>query len=91
MQKYTLVLQKHLSKCGLQITTKILIMNQRIFNIYIVVERGYRRTKINFCSLGLTEIVHLIEHVNDNPLLNKKNEFISGCRHLVKLLLKSFK
>lgn len=56
-----------------------------------IVEKVYRRTKINFCSLGLTEIVHLIEHVNDNPLLNKKNEFISGCRHLVKLLLKSFK
>ena len=47
--------------------------------------------KINYCPLCLAEKLHLIEHLNDNRLLNKRNEFITGCRHQVKLLLKSFK
>ena len=56
-----------------------------------VVEKVYDRTKIIFCPLCLAEKVHHIEHFNDNQLLNKRNEFISGCRHQVKFLLKSFK
>ena len=56
-----------------------------------VVGKVYGRIKINFCPLCLAEKVHIIEHFNDNRLLNKSNEFISGCRHQVKLLLKSFK
>ena len=53
-----------------------------------VVEKVYGRAKINFCLLCLAEKVHLIEHFNGNRLLNKRKEFISGCRHQVKLLLK---
>ena len=56
-----------------------------------IVEKVYGGTKINFCPLCLAEKLHLIEHFNDNRLLNKRNEFISGCRHQLKLLLKSFK
>ena len=55
-----------------------------------IVEKVYGRTKINFCTLCLAEKLYLIEHFNDNRLLNKRNEFISGCGHQVKLLLKSF-
>ena len=56
-----------------------------------VVEKVYGGTKINFCPLCLAEKLHLIEHFNDNRLLKKRKEFISGCRHQLKLLLKSFK
>ena len=110
VSKYTLVLQKHLSKRGLQITAKILTMDNTKksteLSKYIwllkedqitsrirwsIVEKVYGRTKINYCPLCLAEKLHLIEHFNDNRLLNKRNEFISGCRHQVKLLLKSFK
>ena len=56
-----------------------------------VIEKVYGQTKINFCPLSLVEKVHVIEHFNDNWLLNKINEFISGCRDQVKLLLKIFK
>ena len=59
--------------------------------IWSIVEKVYGRTKINFCPLRLTRKVHLIEHFNDKGLLNKRNEFISGCRHQVKMLLKRFK
>ena len=45
------------------------------------VEKVYGRAKINFCPLRLAEKLHLIEHFNDNRLLNERNEFISGCRH----------
>ena len=107
--KYTLVLQKHLSTRGLQITTNILTMNDTkstelskyIWSLkedqitsrirWLIVEKVYGRTKINSCSLCLAEKLHIIEHFNDNRLLNKRNEFISGCRHQVKLLLKNFK
>ena len=44
-----------------------------------------------FFSLRIAENVNLIEHFNDNRLLNKRNEFITGRRHQFKLLLKSFK
>ena len=43
-----------------------------------IVEKVYGGTKINFCPLCLAEKLHLIEHFNDNRLLNKRNEFISG-------------
>ena len=56
-----------------------------------IVEKVCGRTQINFCPLCLAEKVHLIEHFNDDRLLNKKNELISGCRHQVKSLLKSLK
>ena len=58
---------------------------------YSIVEKVYGRAKVNFCLLCLAEKPYLIEHVNGNQLLNKRNEFISECRHQVKLLLKRFK
>ena len=108
--KYSLVLQKRLSKHGLQITTKLLTMDNTKksteLSKYIwlleedqitsrirwsIVEKVYGRTKINYCLLCLAEKLHLIEHFNDNGFLNKRNKFISGCRHQIKLLLKNFK
>ena len=56
-----------------------------------IVEKVYGRRKINYCPLCLAEKLHLIEYFNDNQILNKKNEFISGCRYQIKMLLKSFK
>ena len=46
-----------------------------------IVEKVHDGTKINFCPLCLSEKLHLTEQFNDNRLLNKRNEFISGCRH----------
>ena len=54
-----------------------------------IVEKVYGKTSTNFCLLYLATKVHLLEHFNDNRLLNKRNEFISGCRLQVKLLLKN--
>ena len=51
-------------------------------------EEVYRKTKINFCLLCLAKKLHFIEHYNNSQLLNKRNEFINGCRPQVKLLLK---
>ena len=66
--------------------------DQTTFRIrWSLVEKVYSRTKINFCPLCSAEKLHLIQNFNDNRLLNKRNEFISGCRHQVKLLMKSFK
>ena len=55
-----------------------------------IVEKVYDKTKINFYPLCLAEKVKLLEDFIDNWLLNKRNKFFSGCRHQVKLLLKSF-
>ena len=41
----------------------------------MIVKRG---PKINFCPLCLAEKSQLIEQFNDNRLLNKRSEFISG-------------
>ena len=43
-------------------------------------QKVYGRTKIKFCPLCLAEKVYLTEQFNDNELLNKSNEFISGCK-----------
>ena len=56
-----------------------------------IVLKVYGRTNFFFFSLRVAENVNLIEHFNDNRLLNKRNEFITGRRHQFKLLLKSFK
>ena len=58
---------------------------------WAIAEKVYGRTKINCCPLCLAEKLYLIEHFNDNSLLNKRNEFISGCKDQVKLMLESFK
>ena len=49
-----------------------------------IVEKVYDKTKVNFCLLLLAEKVYLIEHFNENRLLNKSNQFINGCRHKAK-------
>ena len=56
---------------------------------WLIIEKVYDKKLVFVCSLA--EKVHLTEHFNDNQLLNKRNEFISGCRNQVRLLLKSFK
>ena len=58
--------------------------------IWLIVEKAYGRTKI-FVHYAERKKVHLIEHFNDIQLLKKKNGFINGHRHQVKLLLKGFK
>ena len=56
-----------------------------------IVEKIYCNTKINYCKLGLREKLYIIDFIDDNRLLNKRNEFISGCKHQKKLLLKNVK
>ena len=48
-------------------------------------------TKRGYCSLCLTEKLWLLHYFDDMPLLNKKSEFISKCRHETKLLISSVK
>ena len=103
--KYSLVFQKHLLKNNedfnheqyrksteLSKYTWSLKQEQLMSRIrWSIFEKVFDQTKMNFCPLCLAEQVHLIEHFNEYRLLNKRNEFISGCRHQVKLLLKIFK
>ena len=58
---------------------------------YSIVEKVYNDTKINYCKLCLLEKLHINDFIDDNRLLNKRNEFISGCKHQNKLLLKNIK
>ena len=39
-------------------------------------------------KLCLTKELWIINHINDNNILNKKSEVINKCRHLNKFLLK---
>ena len=56
-----------------------------------VAKKVYSNAKIDFCPLCSAEKVSLIEHFDDNQILNKRNEFISACRHQVQSLPKSFR
>ena len=56
-----------------------------------IVEKIHSHTKINYCKLCLVEKLYIIDFIHDNRLLNKRNEFISGCTHQNKLLLKNVK
>ena len=56
-----------------------------------IVEKIYCNTKINYCKLYLLEKLYIIDFIDDNRLLNKRNEFIRGCKHQNKLLLKNVK
>ena len=56
-----------------------------------IVEKIYCNTKINSCKLCLLEKFYIIDFIDDNRLLNKRNEFKSGCKHQNKLLLKNVK
>ena len=46
-----------------------------------IVEKIYCNTKINYCKLRLPEKLYLIDFIDDDHLLNKRNEFISSCNH----------
>ena len=54
-----------------------------------ILEKIYTNTKINYCKLCLLEKLHIIDFIDGNRLLNKRNEFISGCKDQNKLLLKN--
>ena len=54
-------------------------------------EKIYSNTKINYCKLCLLEILYITDFIDDNCLFNKRNEFISGCKHQNKLLLENVK
>ena len=56
-----------------------------------IAEKIYSSTKINYCSFCLLEKLYIIDFINDDRIFNKKNEFISGCKHQNKLLLKNTK
>ena len=56
-----------------------------------IVEKIYSDTKINYCKLCLLEKLYILDFIDDNRLLNKRSEFISGCKHHCKLLLKNVK
>ena len=102
--KYTLVLRKHLSKFAIhnkdlnheqhkkstELSKYIWLLkeDQIMSRIRWSINEIYGRTKINFSPICLAENLHYIEHFNGNRLLNKRNEFISGCRYEVKFLLK---
>lgn len=56
-----------------------------------IAKKVYGNAKIDFCPLCSAEKVSLIEHFDDNRILNKRNEFICACRHQVQSLPKSFR
>ena len=49
--------------------------------VYSIVEKICSNTKINYCNLCLLEKLYIIDFTDDSRLLNKKKEFISGCKH----------
>ena len=51
-----------------------------------IAEKIYSNTKLNYCKLFLLKKLYIIDFI-ENRLLNKRNEFISGCKHHNKLLL----
>ena len=54
-----------------------------------IAEKIYSNTKLNYCKLCLLKKLYIIDFI-ENRLLNKRNEFISGCKHHNKLLLYIF-
>ena len=56
-----------------------------------ILEKVYSNTKINYCKLYLLENLCIIDFIDDNRLLNKRNESISSCKHQDNLLLKNIK
>ena len=49
------------------------------------------KARSNYCKLCLNEKLFIINSLSDTNLLNKKSEFVNGCRHQNKLLIKSVK
>ena len=56
-----------------------------------VVDKVYGNANLRMCKLCLTEKPWIVNHINDNNMLNKKSELINKCRHLKKFLLKHVK
>ena len=56
-----------------------------------VVDKVYGNANPTMCKLCLTEKLWIINHINDNNILNKKSELINKCRHLNRFLLKHVK
>ena len=56
-----------------------------------IFEKIYSNTKINYCKLCLLGKLYIIDFIDENCLLNKRNEFISDCKHQNKVLLKRIK
>ena len=68
-----------------------LINNSIQYNIHWkVVDKVYGNANLTMCKLCLTEKIWIINHINDNSMLNKKSELINKCGHL-KFLLKHIK
>ena len=49
-----------------------------------VVDNVYGNANLAMCKLCLTEKLCIINHINDNKILNKKSELINKCRYLKK-------
>ena len=56
-----------------------------------IVEKIHSNTKINCCKSCLLKKLYTIDFIDVNCLLNKRNKFISGCKHQNKLFLKNVK
>ena len=54
-----------------------------------LVEKTSSNTKINYCKLCLLGKLYIIDFIDDNRLLNQRNEIISAYKHENKLLLKN--
>ena len=53
-----------------------------------VVDKVYDNANSVMCKLYWTEKLWIINHINNNNILNKKSELINNCRNLNKFLLK---
>ena len=56
-----------------------------------IVKLVYGKTTSSICKLCLTEKYYLLNALGDDRCLNKRNEFVTKCRHQNKLLLRYFK
>ena len=60
-------------------------------NQWKVVDKVHGNANSTICKLCLTEKLWVINHINDNNILNKKSELITKCRHFKKVLIKTCK
>ena len=56
-----------------------------------VIDKVYGKAYSRMCKLCLTEKFWIINHINDNNILNEKSECINKCRYLNKFLVKHVK
>ena len=76
LTKYIWNLESNSIKCNIQ---------------WNVVDKVYGNAYSRMCKLCLTEKLWIINHINDNNILNKKSERINKCRYLNKFLVKHVK